>query len=223
MMQTMKLVLVFGLLAATTATAAAQPGSAQPPQGGGGFAAPPATYPGGFHPRGGRILFGGSLGLGAMSLNGEDVQCTNCDYSTASFAAAGHIGGFVGPRLALMAEGQVNGQTIASDTFSGDTSVLTHAALMFAAQYWLTPQLWIKGGIGLSNLRVERSYYGDGIIDEVAEVPENGLALLGAVGYELFSAPHFSIDLQGRLINGSYDRTDNNVSAASIGIGINWY
>jgi hypothetical protein len=165
-------------------------------------------------------MFGGNIGLGAMEDSGGDVDCSNCSSVAAQFA--GHLGGFVGPRLALMGELQANFQTLQSDRFTGDTEVLTQGALMLAAQYWLTPQIWVKGGIGFATLQVNRSYYGDGIIDE-STIPENGLALMGGIGFEILSARHFSVDLQGRLLNGTYDQIDYNLTAASIGIGINWF
>jgi hypothetical protein len=177
-------------------------------------------HPGGFHNRSGRLMFGGNIGLGAMEDSGGDVDCSNCSSVAAQFA--GHLGGFVGPRLALMGELQANFQTLQSDRFTGDTEVLTQGALMLAAQYWLTPQIWVKGGIGFATLQVNRSYYGDGIIDE-STIPENGLALMGGIGFEILSARHFSVDLQGRLLNGTYDQIDYNLTAASIGIGINWF
>lgn len=48
------------------------------------------------------------------------------------------------------------------------------------------------------------------------------MAIMGAVGYELLSARYFSIDLQGRLINGAYKGIDNTVTGATIGVGVNW-
>ena len=77
-------------------------------------------------------------------------------------------------------------------------------------------------GIGVANLQVNWSAYGDGIVDASTQ-PENGVALLGAVGYELMSARNFAIDLQGRLINGSYDGINNSVTGLSVGVGVNWY
>jgi hypothetical protein len=183
---------------------------------------PSSEFPGGFHNRTGRLMFGFSLGLGGMSDKGGDIDCTNCSYNPFAGQISGHLGGFLGPRFALMGEAQANVQTLESDAFTGDTTTLTQGALMLAAQYWLTPQLWIKGGIGFATLQVDRSYYGDGIVDE-SSVPENGTALMGAIGFELLSARFFSIDLQGRLLNGSYKGIDNNITAASIGVGINWY
>jgi hypothetical protein len=134
-----------------------------------------------------------------------------------------HIGGFVGPRLALMAELQGNIQTIAQDEIGdGIDTQLVQGALMGAAQYWLTPQLWIKGGIGFATLQIqdEDRFFGEVL---AASRPENGFALMGAIGFELLSSRLFSVDLQGRILNGSYKSLDNHVTAASIGIGINWY
>jgi hypothetical protein len=197
--------------------------SAQGYYGGSGpgqYGPPPSTQlPGGFHNRQGRLTFGFSLGLGAMNDDVGDIECVNC--SAVSGQLEGHIGGFIGPRLALMGELQGNAQTL-SDSYGGGTETLVQSALMIAAQYWVTPQLWIKGGIGFANLRVDWSAYGDGIVDASTQ-PENGVALLGAVGFELMSARNFSVDLQGRLLNGSYDEINNNVTALSVGVGLNWY
>lgn len=191
-------------------------------RGGGYYAAPASQIPGGFHNRQGRLMFGASLGLGGMSDRGGDIECTGCDYSTVSGEGDLHLGGFLGPRFALMAEAQFNIQTLSSNQFTGETSTLVQSALMLAGQYWITPQLWIKGGIGFANIQVDTSYYGDGVTDATT-APEHGGAIMGAVGYEVLSAPYFSIDLMGRLINASYKGIDNNVTGATIGIGINWY
>jgi hypothetical protein len=188
----------------------------------GGGPAPASQLPGGFHNRQGRLIFGASIGLGGMSDRGGDINCSGCDYSTISGEADGHIGGFLGPRFALMAELQVNAQTLSSNRFTGETSTLVQSALMVAGQYWVTPQLWLKGGIGFANIQVDTSYYGDGITDATT-APENGGAIMGAIGYEVLSAPYFSIDLMGRVINASYKGIDNNVTGATIGIGINWF
>jgi hypothetical protein len=178
----------------------------------------PQPLPGGFHNRMNRLAFGFSLGLGGMSDKGGDIECVNCNYNPLAGEIAGHLGGFLNPRLALMAEVQANIQTISSDQFSDTT--LVQGALMGAAQYWVTPQLWIKGGLGFASLQVQES---DAFGVFAESRPENGIALLGAIGYEVFSARNFSVDIEGRLLNGSYKGIDNNVSAGSIGVGINWY
>lgn len=164
-------------------------------------------------------MFGGSLGLGAMNDDVGDIECGNC--SALSVQVAGHVGGFISQRLALMGEVQANAQTLSADT-GGGSQTLVQSALMIAGQYWLTPQLWIKGGIGFANLRVDWSAYGDGIVDASSQ-PENGVAILGAAGYEVLSARNFSIDIQARLINGSYDSINNNITAFSVGAGLNWF
>lgn len=203
--------LVVSVVALAPAVAAAQPGGYynQPP--------PNSMFPGGFHNRTGRLIFGGSLGLGTMSDRGGDITCNNCDYSPIAAEVSGHLGGFINPRLALMGEIQANGQTISQDAY-GDTTSLVQVAVMFAAQYWVTPQLWLKGGLGFSHLELDHTYYGT-----IDSLPENGLAVMASVGYEVLSAQFFSVDLQGRLINGSYNSVDNSVTGATVGVGINWF
>ena len=217
-----KSLLVLAALLAAPAAASAQ-GYYGGGGGGGYYAQPPVSQlPGGFHNRQGRLAFGFSVGLGTMTDSFGDVTCSGCDYSPLAGTISGHIGGFIGPRLALMADLQGAAQTVSYDGYSGSTETLVQSALMVAAQYWVTPQLWIKGGVGFANLRVDYSAFGDGIVDASTQ-PENGIALMGAAGYELLSARYFSIDLQGRLLNGSYEGIDNQVTAATIGVGVNWF
>ena len=181
--------------------------------GGGGYGAP---LPGGFHNRMGRLISGVSVGVGGMHDGGSGItSCdASCDYSPLAGEIDGHLGGMISPRFGLMAELQVNGQTVHSDVINGDT-VLSQSALMIAGQFWLTPQLWIKGGIGFAHLDAQDNYtqYDFG----------GGGAIMGAVGFELLSARFFAVDLQGRIIEGSYHGLDDQITSATVGVGLNWY
>jgi hypothetical protein len=181
------------------------------------YGQPPATQlPGGFHNRQGRIAYGFSVGLGGMHDGGSQITtCGNCDYNPLAGEFDLHLGGFLGPRFALMGEFQVNGQTVSTDLY-GDT-VLYQSALMIAGQFWLTPQLWVKGGIGFSHLEAQ-----DDAAWTITDFGDGG-ALMGGVGYEVMSARNFAVDLQGRIIEGTYHSFDDHVTSATIGLGINWY
>jgi hypothetical protein len=212
-MKPSKSLLVLAVLLAAPGVAAAQGyyGGSGP----GYYGQPQATQlPGGFHNRQGRLAFGGSLGLGGMHDSGSNVTtCGSCDYNPLAVELDGHIGGFLTPRFALMAEGQINAQTVASDFY--DDTVLSMNSLMIAGQYWVTPQFWIKGGIGLAQLWADNAY-------EVWDFG-TGAAIMGAAGYELLSARNFAIDLQGRIIRGSFNSLDDNVTSGTVGVGLNWY
>ena len=162
-----------------------------------------AASPGGF-----------SLGLGGMHDAGSNVtSCANCNYNPVAVEVDGHIGGFIGPRFALMGEFQVNAQTVHSDI---DRRHDAHAnALMIAGQFWVSPQLWIKGGIGFAHLQADDPYFTQDLSD--------GGAIMGAVGFEVISARDIAVDLQGRLIQGAYNGLDDKVTSGTVGVGINWY
>lgn len=180
--------------------------------GGGGYGAP---LPGGFHNRMGRLMSGVSLGVGGMHDDGSGItNCGNCDYNPLAVELDGHIGGMISPRFALMAELQFNGQTVHSDVINGDT-ILSQSALMLAGQFWITPQLWVKGGLGFAHLDAQDAYtqYDFG----------GGSAIMGAVGFEILSARFFAVDLQGRLIEGSYHGFDDHITSGTVGLGLNWY
>jgi hypothetical protein len=223
------LVLAATLLA--PAIAAAQPSQTPPPPppppgyGGGYYAAPPATEPGGFMNRRGRLAVGFGLGVGAMNAEGSDVlECTACDGNPAAVGIDFHIGGMLSSRLALLAEVQINGQVVDEDDYG--VSTVTQAALMGAVQFWLTPRLWIKGGLGFASLQANYSDEYDDDYDATADIGTGGAALFAA-GVELIQGRNFALDLQGRVLAAAYDDDEtgfeDNVTSATIGIGLNWY
>lgn len=212
----------FAALLFAPAVAAAQPSAYPPPPPGGpgpGYYAAPPTLPGGFHDRMGRLALGFSIGLGGMSTSEGQVPCSGCDYNPAAFEVDFHVGGMIAPRLALMLEVQANGQTVQSVAGGEGTVTLVQGTAMAAAQYWLTPKLWIKGGIGAAHL----SYDYNDAYGSTSDPIDNGAAVMGALGYELYSTREFSVDLQGRIIEGSYKGIDDQITSGSVGVGFNWY
>lgn len=189
--------------------------SAQYYGGGPGYYNGPSNrLPGGFHNRTGRLTWGFSIGLGGMHDDGSGItNCDNCANAPA-LELDGHIGGMIGPRFGLMFEGQLNARTVHSDVYNGDTT-LSQSAAMIAGQFWVTPQLWVKGGLGLVGLQADNTY--------VTYDYGTGVAVMGAVGFELMSARYFAIDLQGRIIEGTYNSGNDHVTAANVGLGFNWY
>ncbi len=173
--------------------------------------------PGGFHHRMGRITYGGSLGIGFMSDNGNGLSCDNCgNYNPIAVEGDFHIGGFVAPRFALLFEGQFNAQTVHLDQGNGNgDSYVFNSAFMVAGQYWLTPMFWVKGGIGVAHLTVDDAYTSQDI--------GSGLAVMGAAGFELVSTRFFALDLQGRIISSNYDGISDHITSGTVGIGLNWY
>jgi len=181
---------------------------------GGGYGAP---LPGGFHNRMGRPMWGFSVGLGGMHDGGSGItQCDqSCDYNPIAFEIDGHLGGMLSPRFGLMAEVQANNQTVHSDFLNGDT-ILTQSALMIAGQFWITPQFWVKGGLGFAHLDAQDDY---GPTQNFG----GGGALMAAAGFELLSARFFAVDLQARIIEGSYHGLNDQITSGTIGVGLNWY
>src|SRR5690349_17720387 len=76
-----------------------------------GYGASP-TMPGGFQDRGGQPMWGVSIGLGGLSLDGDQVTCATCNYSPIGAEVDGHIGGMLNERFGLALEIQVNAKTV---------------------------------------------------------------------------------------------------------------
>jgi hypothetical protein len=180
-----------------------------------GYGRSGSTVPGGFHNRAGRLTFGVGVGIGGMSDNGSAItSCDNCDYNPLAGELDIHLGGMLTPRFGLMFEGQFNGQTIHSSSLNGDTT-LSQSAAMVAGQFWILPMLWVKGGLGFTHLQTDDAYFTNDL--------GNGFAIMGAIGVELMSARNFALELQGRLIEGTYNSGDDHLTSGTIGIGVNWY
>jgi hypothetical protein len=191
-----------------------------PPAYGGGYYGRPAVLPGGYWDRTGRLALGFSLGLGGMHSNAEgDIGCPTCDYNPIAGEVDFHIGGMLSPRFALLFEAQGNLQTV-DDNGQGGTVTLSQGTAMVAGQFWLTPHLWIKGGIGAAHLSYD---FNDPYGTAGSQPISNGAAIMGAVGYELFSTREFAVDIQGRLIEGSYKDLGDQLTSGTVGVGFNWY
>jgi hypothetical protein len=182
------------------------------------YAGPGQPVPGGFHNRAGRLAWGFSFGLGYMNDNGNRVTCSGCDAQPITGEADFHIGGMLGPRLALLFELQANVQQVALDP--NNDATLAQTLVMGAVQYWLTPQLWLKGGIGIAHLDLN-----DNVNGITYSPPSDGLGLMGGIGFELMSARNFALDLQGRLTEGTYSSggSSDHITSGTIGVGLNWY
>ena len=205
-MKPIKSLIIFAIVA-TSGLAAAQPVYYGPPR-----------DPQGFHRRAGHLTWGFSLGLGYMHDNGGTIACTACDQQPITGQLEGHIGGMLNNRMGLMLEIQGNAQQVSGLDPNNDLT-LRQILVMGALQYWLTPILWIKGGIGFANLDVIDDY------GYAYPVNDTGLGLLAGIGVELFSARRFAFELQGRFTEGIYHYSDGteNVTSGTIGIGFNWY
>ena len=121
----------------------------------------------------------------------------------------------IGPRFALLFEAQVNARTVHSDAYDGDTTlsqiggdarrpVLDHAAAVDQGR----PRRRRPAG---RRRRYVTTDYG------------TGGAIMGAIGFELMSARFFAVDLQGRIIEGTYNSGNDHVTSANVGLGFNWY
>ncbi len=175
-----------------------------------------------FHRRRG-LAIGFGFGIGGMQSENGPIRCDGCDYDPIAGGFDFHVGGMLNPRLALLFEVWGTGQQL--DAVGANT--LMQTMVMVAAQYWVTPQLWIKGGIGAANLSISSD---DGFGDTNSIDIGAGAALMGAVGYEVMSSRKFSMDLQFRLGAGTYQDDGNGgvgindqITTGMFGVGFNWY
>ena len=171
------------------------------------YGAPPPAYSGVY--RSG-LTFGGSLGLGII----DGPNCTTV--CGGAFMVAGHIGGMLNPRLALVGDAWL-GARYFNDPVIGNGSTY-NSIWTIALQYWVHNIIWLKGGLGWANLQIND--------ENTAGVSYNysdewGLGITGAAGVEVVQSYNFALDLQLRAGHLFLDGGDLNQVGALI--GINWY
>jgi len=189
--------LILGMVALSTSIAQAQPGPPPPPPS--PHYAPPPSYV----PPAGRSGFFIGISVGGGQMIATD--CSGCD-SLAGLAFDFSIGSMISPSVGIM-----------YDAFAvlrpEDGSVLTNATNTVAAQIWLTPKFWLKGGVGFSQIR---------ITTELGEsAADYGFGATAGAGFEIVSSPRFAIDIAGRVSHGTFD--GGGVSNAAAVVGFHWY
>jgi hypothetical protein len=172
---------------------------------------PPPPPPHGVYRAG--LVFGFSAGIGAVS-------ASNCgDECGAAGSLEGHLGGMIGPRTALMFE--IWGADHPWSDAAGNSRETINTFFAGALQYWLTDILWVKGGAGFASIRatVDTGY---GYSADVGD--GSGFALFGAAGVEVLQSYNFALDIQLRVGNGFYDRSQGgNAQNYALMVGFNWY
>jgi hypothetical protein len=114
------------------------------------------------------------------------------------------------PTFALMFDGSG-----VAHSLDGGGSVV-HVIDTVAAQFWVTPRIWLKGGLGIGQLSVS-----DEAGNRVA-ASETGTGVLFAGGVELLQTRSFAMDLQLRGSAVTYEDAQT-ISMGSLNLGFNWY
>jgi len=172
---------------------------------------PPPPPPHGVYRAG--LVFGFSGGVGGL-------HSDNCgDACGVAGMLEGHLGGMISPRAALMFEiwGADHPWSSGGSSFETVNTFFTGAA-----QYWINDIFWIKGGLGLAELRETFNDY-NGYYANASDT--SGFALFGAAGVEVLQSYNFALDIQFRVGNGFYGRDSNDFSVQNYGlmVGFNWY
>lgn len=208
---------IAAMLMALPAMAAAQnypPGGG--PGGPGVAPAGPQRDAQGFWQR--RGLYGGvGIGFGQLAYGdcdeGDGFSC-----SWGGFGFHGDVGWHLSPQLGIF----LDADFVGVNPTDGDFDVLLIQYVgTFGAQFWITPPLWIKAGIGSA----QQAFGGDDTNCDVDDcTSDTAAAILLAGGYEILSSPNFSIDAQLRVGAGFYEEYyGGTVTNVSLQFSINWH
>jgi hypothetical protein len=140
-----------------------------------------------------------------FGLGGGQMTCDGCE-SLSGPAFALHLGGMINQKLALVWDGS-------GVVREEDGVTLSSAVAGPAAQYWVSPRVWIKGGVGAGRLVAA--------VNNVTTSSDWGLGFMGGLGVEALQKKKFAIDLQFRFTTAKIEgeRTNNFFGL----VGFNFY
>lgn len=154
------------------------------------------------------LLLGFGVNAGNLSCESEGDECNGV---TEAGGIDLHIGTMLRPRLAVVGE-------VWPMAHTEDNVTITHVITTIGLQYWLTPGLWIRGGVGGAYARFTYARI-IALSDDTETVP----AVMGAVGYEVLAGRRFTMDVQLRGGTGFYQDRAVKASNAGIALGFTWY
>ncbi len=161
------------------------------------------------------FTFGVDLGLGSMTAESGPIVCEGCDEEPVAVAASFEVGLMLNPRLALLFHGRGTFRSLDVD----GVNVLYNTMGLVAAKYWLTRQLWVKGGLGFAVLGIT---YDNGFVAEDEQLDEGGASML-AIGYEVLHSRRFAIDLSLTGTESVFNALDDSIGTAVISLGATWF
>ncbi len=172
---------------------------------------PPPPPPRGVYRAG--LVFGFAGGVGG-------IHSANCgDACGVAGVGEAHLGGMISPRAAVMFE--IWGADHPWSDNAGSSFETINTFFTGAAQYWVNDIFWIKGGLGLAELRQTSGDYNGYYVGAT----DSGFALFGAAGVEILQSYNFALDIQFRIGNGFYSESGASFSVQNYAlmVGFNWY
>ncbi|MBX7187127.1 MAG: outer membrane beta-barrel protein [Vicinamibacteria bacterium] len=140
-----------------------------------------------------------------VGVGGGSMGCDGCK-STSGVAAAFHVGGMLTEKVALVLDSS-------GISRSEDGGTLSSVVAGPAVQFWHSPRVWVKGGVGGGFLQA--SY------DKVTVTSDAGLGFMGGLGVDVLQKKKFTIDLQFRVTTAKIEGDRyNNVFGL---VGFNFY
>ena len=156
------------------------------------------------------FIFGGSVGLGAISF----TDCDDCEV-LGGLGLQFHLGGMLAPNLALMFDGATVLHPL--DDEEGNGTTLASNTGMAVLRGWLARVFWLEAGLGVGYMTLGDAY---GTIAETRA----GFGLLAGAGFELVQSSSFTLDLQLRITAARYNYGDGvGVANTVLQVGFNFY
>jgi hypothetical protein len=157
------------------------------------------------------LTFGIGLGVGSLRADCPDDECSAV---MEAMGVDGHVGWMLAPHFELMAESWI---MVHRESFLTVYQVVNTVGV----RYWLTPKIWVKGGLG----NATAGYKWRGIFRQFEDETEAAPGAMVGIGYEVLVRGNRSLDLHLKYGTGAYDAKvagEYVVKGQSIQAGVNY-
>lgn len=158
------------------------------------------------------LLIGFGVGGGNIQAECDTAEGNLCDEVLESGSVHFHVGGMLKPNLGIMLD-------VWPMVYHEDFLTIVHTITTGAVQFWVTPRLWLKGGLGVA--RAE--FHWDGIFVEEDVQTDTVPAAMAAIGYEFLVKRNFVMDVGFRAGTGNYEDDGAKGHSFALEVGFNWY
>jgi hypothetical protein len=185
------------------------------------------------------FVAGVSFGGGALGVTGTTVEpglelARQDDTWVGVIGFDAHFGFMTGARTALMfvmtgdfePEGSPSPPVLlragnAAVVIDEGTTAMGEGIFAAAVQQWITPRMWVRGGLGGGFLTRDFTSGGDFSYLTLTVDRGFGLAFLIALGREFYNRSSFAVDVEFHLTTVAV--AGASVAAPSMHVGFNWY
>lgn len=156
-------------------------------------------------------MFSVGIGGGHLGCSTEDGDDCSGDGPVQAGSLVGEAGLMLSPSLAVVGH-------LAVAAHRDDDVTVSQTILAAALRGWVAPRLWLEGGLGVAQARLDV----DGDLVDLMSETDTVPAGVAGIGVDVLSTRNFTLDVHLRGASGLY-RDDVRIYQGTLGVGASFF